>query len=106
MQSCSFASLSFPFVSVLNEVWLDNSSSIKQPSELLAPLQGKCSNHQMELITNLLGTPSEAECANIKQKKSRAFIESMPFKPKQHFGTVFKVRYVRLLKYFPHTAPS
>lgn len=53
--------------------------------ELLARrpiLQGSSTNQQLQLIIQLLGTPSEEELTSIESESARSVIESMGYRPK------------------------
>ena len=56
---------------------------------------GKNVVHQLELITDLLGTPSEAAIARVRNDKARNFLRNMKQKP----GVDFKYK-------FPNTSPE
>jgi len=66
--------------------------------------------HQLELITDLLGTPSAAEIAKVRNEKARRFLSQMPPKAAQPLGARFPraspeaLRLLaRLLSFDPHT---
>ena len=63
---------------------------------LLLPLfPGKNVVHQLELITDLLGTPSEAAIARVRNDKARNFLRNMKHKP----GVDFRYK-------FPNASPE
>ena len=45
--------------------------------------------HQLELITDLLGTPSAAEIAKVRNEKARRFLQQMPVKAAAPLGPRF-----------------
>ena len=45
--------------------------------------------HQLELITDLLGTPSAEEIAKVRNEKARRFLQQMPAKPPQSLASRF-----------------
>jgi len=69
--------------------------------------------HQLELITDLLGTPSPEEVAAVRNEKARRFLQQMPPKPAQPMSQRFPratpaaLRLLeRLLAFDPHKRPS
>jgi len=51
--------------------------------------------HQLELITDLLGTPDEQTLAKVRNDKARRFLQNMPHKPGANFA-----------QHFPNAAPG
>ena len=69
--------------------------------------------HQLELITDLLGTPSPEEVAAVRNEKARRFLQQMPPKPAQSMEARFPkaqpaaLRLLeRLIAFDPHKRPS
>ena len=53
-------------------------------------LPGTDSNHQLELIFKVIGTPSPEEIAKIPQSRYRDMVSRLPNWPKRPFNTIFK----------------
>uniref|UniRef100_A0A7S0WPX3 Protein kinase domain-containing protein n=1 Tax=Pyramimonas obovata TaxID=1411642 RepID=A0A7S0WPX3_9CHLO len=51
---------------------------------------GRNVSHQLELITNVVGTPSEEKLQKVRNEKARRFLASMPFKPPVPFSSIFR----------------
>ncbi|XP_077239569.1 mitogen-activated protein kinase 5-like [Tasmannia lanceolata] len=45
--------------------------------------------HQMRLLTELIGTPSEAELGFVRNEEARRYIKQLPHHPRQSFAEVF-----------------
>lgn len=52
-------------------------------------LPGRDYLHQLRLIVELTGTPSEADMANITNEQAVQFLRSLPSKPKRNWAEVF-----------------
>eukprot|EP00163_Fabomonas_tropica_P015166 TRINITY_DN2770_c0_g1_i2.p1 TRINITY_DN2770_c0_g1~~TRINITY_DN2770_c0_g1_i2.p1 ORF type:complete len:369 (+),score=75.72 TRINITY_DN2770_c0_g1_i2:386-1492(+) len=50
---------------------------------------GKDYIHQLNLITDVIGSPTEEDIANIGSEKARNYIRSMPYKVKIPFGKIY-----------------
>jgi serine/threonine protein kinase len=50
---------------------------------------GKDYIHQLTLITDVIGTPSAEDIANIGSDKARRYIKQLPFKPKIPFDKIY-----------------
>ena len=53
-------------------------------------LPGSCTEHQIDLILNLLGTPDEDDIASIPSKKAQKFINKFEKRNGKKFGSVFR----------------
>jgi len=45
--------------------------------------------HQLDLITDVIGTPSAEEIAKVRSQKARDYLRSLPTKPRKAFGPMF-----------------
>jgi serine/threonine protein kinase len=50
---------------------------------------GKDYIHQLTLITDVIGTPSDEDIANIGSEKARRYIRGLPFKPRVPFTKIY-----------------
>lgn len=64
--------------------------------------------HQLQLITDVLGTPTEDDIVNIGSEKARSFIRSLPNKPVIPFSQLYPNGnpYGRSFAPFPSFAPK
>ncbi|XP_031100948.1 mitogen-activated protein kinase 3-like [Ipomoea triloba] len=51
--------------------------------------QGKDHVHQMRLITELLGTPTDSDLGSIQNENARRYIRQLPLRPRQQLANVF-----------------
>ena len=50
---------------------------------------GRDYRHQLELVLNVIGTPTLEEFHAITARRSREYLRSMPIRKKQNFRTLF-----------------
>mmetsp|Transcript_7061 Transcript_7061/g.12209 ORF Transcript_7061/g.12209 Transcript_7061/m.12209 type:complete len:538 (+) Transcript_7061:351-1964(+) len=50
---------------------------------------GRNVSHQLQLITNLVGTPTEEQLAKVRNEKARTFLANLPFKEPVPFERIF-----------------